>query len=212
MNAQKVYFGLIAILVLLIGGIGTILYFGNNLLQSRANKLVEAKLDSSVSEELERSYIKASKDLETYKNLGETLALILPKDKDQARAVRELYKIADETNISIDSIRFPNSTLGQKIAAAPAASGSTATPTTPATSTITQAKPVDGIQGVQGIDIDISAIGRSGNTIPYDNMIRFLQGVELNRRSMQVKRMTVSPSETRSGVTFTATLTIFIKP
>ncbi len=211
MNARKVYFAMITVLVLLIGGIGAILYFGNTLLHTQATKLVDAKLENGASEELERSYIKAGKDLETYKNLGETLARILPKDKDQARAVRELYKIADETSIAIDNVRFPNSTLGQKTPAAtstPATTGSTTTPT----ETITQAKPVDGIQGVQGIDIDISAIGKNGNTISYNNMITFLQKVESNRRSMQVKRITVSPDETRGGVTFAATLTIFVKP
>jgi len=66
--------------------------------------------------------------------------------------------------------------------------------------------------GVLGINIDISLQPVSGKSISYDNMIKFLQKVEANRRSMQIQHISVKADSQNGGVTFDATLTIFIKP
>lgn len=213
MTAKKLYFTLIITICLLIVGAGAMMYFGYSFMKKSSDTLVTAKLDNVAAEEQEVNYLQAKKDLEKYKSLGDLLSYILPKDKDQARAVRELYKIGEETNISVDSIQFPASSLGQKAAATTNATTPT-TNTTPATptTTVTQAKSVEGMTGVLGIDVDITLKPESGNSIPYDNMIKFLQKLELNRRSMQIKKITVKPDAKNGGVTFNVTLTIFIKP
>jgi len=207
MTAKKTYFVMIGVLILFIVGTFATLYFGNSYMKKSATSLVNTKLDNVGSDAEEQTYLQARKDLEKYKSLNDTISKILPKSKDQAQAVKELYRIGDETGIVVDKIQFPVSTLGQKTAAATA-------PTTPATAatTVTQAKAVDGMPGVMGIDIQIGLQPAYGKSITYNNMISFLQKVENNRRSMQIKQIDVQTDTQNGGVTFNLTLTIFVKP
>lgn len=200
MNAQRLNKLLLGLLLLLILATVGMLGFSNILMQRNANKLVEAKLNNISYDSEEQSYLQARKDLEQYASLNEIMQKILPKSKDQAQAVSELYKIGDETGIVVQNIQFPSSNLGQKSSS----SGST--------KTVTQAKAVDGMPGVMGIDITVQLAPVSGDSISYDNMISFLQKAELNRRSMQIKQITVYANTEGSGVTFDITLTIFVKP
>lgn len=208
MTAKRLYFILLASMGLLVVGAGAMVYFGYNFMSKSSDSLVNAKLENIAIEEQEINYAKARKDLEKYEDLGVLLRDVLPKEKDQALAVRELYNIGDETNISVDSIQFPASSLGQK----PATTAGGTTPTTTTNSTVTQAKAVEGLSGVLGIDVELTLKPKSGTSIPYDNMIQFLQKVELNRRSMQIKKITVTPDAKNGGLTFNITLTIFVKP
>lgn len=203
MTAKKVYFMMIGLLALSIIGAAAMLYFGNSLMHKNANKLVSAKLNNVSADTEEQAYLQDRKDLEKYSSLNATIQKILPKTKDQAQAVKELYQIGAETGIVIDKIQFPASTLGQSI---------TATTAGAAASAVTQALPVTGMPGVLGIDIDIGLLPASGKSISYDSMIKFLQKVEANRRSMQIKNISVQADTQNGGITFNATLTIFVKP
>lgn len=217
MTAKKTFYLMIGLLGLLVIGAFVGIYFGNKFMKNSANSLVSTKLDNIASDDEEQTYLQSRKNLEKYKSLSETVAKVLPKSKDQAQAVKELYRIGDETGIVIDKIQFPTSTLGQKIAAAatPAATDKKSddtTPVTPAAPSVTQAKPVVGMPGVMGIDVQIGLQPAYGKSISYDNMIRFLQKVENNRRSMQIKQINVHADPINGGVTFDTTLTIFVKP
>jgi hypothetical protein len=214
MNPKRMFFALIAGLVLTVGLVGGAMYFGYTSMKASSNSLVNAKLDTMLAEEKEKTFIKAKKDLEKYKGLSETLQKILPKDKDQARAVRELYKISDEAGVSIVSITFPSSTLGARTAAPPASTeaSKTATSSSVAQSTVSQAAPVSGLPGVQGIDLELSVEGQNDNFTQFSRMVTFLQKVEQNRRSMQIKKITVTPDDATRNVKFELTVTIFVKP
>lgn len=210
MTAKKLYFSMIGLLVVFIIAAGAMIYFGTSFMKKSSESLVNAKLDNYAAEEQERNFVKAKKDLEKYKDLSALVAKILPKDKDQARAVSELYKMAAESNISIDKIQFPSSTLGQKVTTPTTgsdASKTTTTPTTP-TNTVTQAKAVEGLKSVLGIDIEIA----SGKNLKYEDMIKFLQKIESNRRSMQVKKIVVHPDLEKNVLNFEVTITTFVKP
>ena len=196
MSAKKLNTIMIVLLVLLIVATGGGLIFGNRLLKNSADALVQAKLDNIVYDGEEQAYLQARQDLDRYAELNEIVQKILPKSKDQAQAVSELYKIGDETGIIIASVQFPSSNLGQKTS-----SGG-----------VTQAKAVEGMPGVLGIDITVQLEPAGGPSISYNNMISFLQKVELNRRSMQIKQITVYADTVNGGVTFDLTLTIFVKP
>ena len=200
---------MIALLCVLIVGAGAMIYFGSSFMKKKSNSLVEAKLDSYTTEQKEKTYLQARKDLEKNKDLNDLVAKILPKEKDQAKAVSELYKIASESGITIDKIQFPSSTLGQKavVATGTSATQSSSTPAA-AAAVVTQAKAVEGLKSVMGIDIDIY----SGKSMKYDNMITFLQKIELNRRSMQVKKITVTPDLEKNVLSFNVTVTTFVKP
>jgi hypothetical protein len=217
MNAKKLFFIFSASVVLL--GLLMIfsVYVSKNMLAKKSQDLIAAKLDKDFTEEKERVYVKAQKDLDTYKDLESTLAKIIPKDKDQARAVRELYKISEESNVAISSIEFPASTLGVKKPAAKANNNASAASNTAKPSTnagITQAEDIAGLPGVKGIEvtIEVGSTLESYEFTGYSNMIRFLEGVEKNRRNMQIKQVSVTPDEETGQVKFKVVLTIFVKP
>lgn len=212
MTAKRLFYALVGVLIFFIAGSIATLYFGNMFMKKSSNSLVNSKLDNIQADAEELTYLQSRKDLEKYSDLNATIAKVLPKTKDQALAVSELYKIGDETGIVINRIQFPNSTLGQKVAKPSAGSSTNQSATTPATPSVTQAKAVDGITGVLGIDIDIGLQPARGLSISYDNMIKFLQKVEANRRNMQIKDISVHADVKNGGVTFDATITIFVKP
>ena len=197
MNAKKTYFLLLGLLLASIVGAIAAIFIGNMIMQKSSDNLVKAKLDSIGADTEEQTYLQARKNLERYSTLNETISQVLPKSKDQAQAVKALYQIGDETGIIVSNIQFPTSTLGQK---------------STAVGSVTQAKAVTGMPGVQGIDISIELLPASGKSISYANMIKFLQDVELNRRNMQIKQISVNADVINSGVTFKLTLTIFVKP
>jgi len=202
MTAKKAYFIILTILILAIIGIGGSMYAGTMVVKKTSDKLIQTKLDNIGLDTQEQQFLQSRKVLDKYKTLNQTISKILPKNKDQALAVKELYQIGDETGIVVSKIQFPTSTLAK----------SKATSTQSSTKTVTQAKQVAGMTGVLGIDISISLQPANGKSISYDNMLKFLQKVELNRRNMQIKNITVNADTINGGVTFELTLTIFVKP
>lgn len=211
MTPKRFYFVMIGVFGLGLLAIGATIYFGNSFLQKSSAALVDTKLENKVGEEKERIYIQAKKDLVTYKELGTTIAKVLPKTKDQALAVQELYRIGDETGIVITGIRFPTSTLGVKAATA-TNTGAAATTPLPAQSSVTQSKAVEGIQGVLGIGVDLELAPARGKTISYEQMLDFLDKIQQNRRSMQITKVTVTPDIKNGGVDASLSVRIFVKP
>lgn len=206
-NFNKIMIGL---LCLVITGSAAMLYFGNLLMSKSSGKLITSKLNNIGFDAEEQNYLQARKDLETYSSINQTLQKILPKSKDQAQAVNELYKIGDETGIMIESIQFPSSNLGSK--SSTKSTGSSSSSSSSSVGAISQAKAVEGMPGVLGIDVSVSLLPTKGKSISYDSMISFLQKVEQNRRNMQIKQITVYADTINGGVTFDLTLTIFVKP
>jgi hypothetical protein len=196
MTAKNIHKLLMIMLILLIVIAASALIFSNYMMRKSTDKLIQAKLDNIGFDSEEQTYLQARKDLDEYAALNEIIQKILPKSKDQAQAVSELYKIGDETGITIASIQFPSSSLGEK---------------STNSNSVTQAKAVDGMPGVMGIDIAIELQPATGASISYANMISFLQKIEVNRRSMQIKQITVNADTVNGGVTFNVTLTIFVK-
>lgn len=200
MNAKRFYYVLVSSLVLLVVGAGAMVYFGTMLMKKTSQTLVDAKLTNLANDTEEANYTQAKKNLLQYSTLSDLVTKILPHDKDQAQAVSEIYKIGSDTGVAITKIEFPSSTLGQK---ATATSG-TATPS----GAVTQAKAVEGLKSVLGIDINITA----NNDTTYNQMINFLQKIESNRRSMQIKKISVRPNAEKNVLNFDLTVTIYVKP
>lgn len=223
MNSKQFFFVLIAVIVLLVGGGAATLYFGNKILSQQSTKLVDLKLESQLLNSQQTALQTANKDILTYSKLETIAKTIVPQDKDQARAVREIVKIAEDSGVKLKSITFPSSTLGQAPAAKPAApptdnnaqSPTTAAPATPpaaaATPTISQVKPVDGIAGIYVMEINI----QSDDTKPiaYNTFINFLKRLEQNRRTAQVANIAIQPKQPENVLlTFTLTVNLYIRP
>lgn len=179
--------------ILLVGSI----IVGNSLLQHKADSLLSSKIKIKVLDEQQQALLKAKQELSRYADLEQTAAAVVPQDKDQAKTVREIIKIADDAAVPISSVTFPSSTLGQK--------GSQKN------AKVSQAKPVAGMTGVFQIPINIQS--NLDQPTPYANLIDFLQKLEQNRRTAQVSEINVQPyPKDPSKITFTITINVFVKP
>src|SRR5689334_4061609 len=112
MNSKRVFFVMIGIVGFLVLASVAVVVLGNGLLHKRAERLNQLKVDNRLLEEQQTALGQANKDIQKYSDLEKLAKSIVPQDKDQARAVREILKIAEDSGIPLSSISFPSSTLG----------------------------------------------------------------------------------------------------
>ncbi len=218
MTVKRTHILMIVLLSMTFVGIFGAIFLGNKLLSTQSNKLIEQKINNKGLENQKRVLNKAQQDIQKYKNLEEITQAIVPRDKDQARAVREIITLATESKISIQSITFPSSNLGTKVQQ-PKATESTEgsgqdnkqTPATPPANPISQAIPVKDIDGLYSLEINIVPEGN----VDYYRFIDFLAKLEKNRRTSQVTSISIMPkssSKQNPQLSFTLTINIFLKP
>lgn len=206
MNSKRLYYVLIALIVLISGSGVAAVYFGNKILAKQTTKLTDLKVEANTLEDVQSSLTKAKKDIVAYSDIEKVVKTVIPQEKDQARTVREIVKIAAESNITLSSIGFPSSSLGNKAAAG----GSGATAPTASTSGDTQTKKVDGISNVERLEITLAS--DTAKPVLYSNFITFLSKLEQNRRTSQVGSINIIPNtDKRDYLTFTMTLNVYIK-
>lgn len=210
MTSKRVFFimsGVVGLFAL--ANVGAVVG-GNLMLQKKSQDLTSLKLDSRVLDEQQNSLKQAKKDIQKYSDLESIAKSVVPQDKDQAEAVREIVKIANDNGIVLSTISFPASTLGQIVPKATSGTGNT-TPSVSATPGITQVQPVQGITGVFSLQINIQQ--EPTRPVSYTKLISFLTALEQNRRTAQVTNVVVTPSgQDRSLLTFSLTLITYIKP
>lgn len=213
MNSKRFFFVMCGVVGLLCVASIAAVVLSNNMLAKKTSRLTDLKLENRVLEEQKISVLQAQKDIEKYAELERIAKQIVPQDKDQARAVREIVQIAQSSGISIASVSFPSSSLGAT--PAPAAKpaegegGSTEAPK-PTTPPVTQVKPVDGISGVYQLEITVQS---SQDTATFTKLVDFLKKLELNRRTSSVSNITITPNtNNRSLLSFTMTINVYIKP
>lgn len=206
-----------------------ILRYATNWLTTSSQELMSLRTEVAELDKKQSDLERAKKSLTDNASEVATLSLVLPEDKDQARVVQEIYSIADQSNVKIDSVGFPSSTLGAQTApkvvaptettTAPSTSA-TSTPAEPVkpTKTVSQATPVKEIPGVQSIELSIGAITSKDTSIKgvrYDEMMALIRLIERNRRTMQIRSIGIGQSESVSGqptYNLTLSLVIFIQP
>lgn len=207
------YFVMIGFVTLLAALNFGAVFGANQILSQKSAKLSDLKLESAVLDEQQSSLSQSKKDVDNYAELEAIANTIVPKDKDQAAAVREIVNIASSHGIKFASISFPASTLGQtqtSTSTTGSTEGSSNTTVAPK-SPVTQVQPVEGISGVYSLLITV----QQDTTAPitYDNFIGFLHDLEQNRRTAQVSTVTVQPNPgDRNLITFNLTLNAYIKP
>ncbi len=212
MTPKKAFFitlgSLVFVVILTIGGV----VMGTSLLKKKSAELVELKLQDKLIEEQQIALIQANKDIEKYEELESIAKAIVPQDKDQAKTVRELTAIAEQSRIKINSITFPDSSLGTAQAApAPTTTSDGATPAPPKVQTpaISQVKPVSGINGLYELEVTI-AVNQIAPT--FNQLIDFLGRLEQNRRTAHVTAISINPGPNRNLVEFDLTMSVFVKP
>lgn len=216
MTSKRVFLLMLLLLGIATTGLIGSVVFGDQMLQRKAKKLTDLKIENAVIDAQQTALVKAKKDIATYTELNKIAKQIVPQDKDQARAVREIITIAQQSGVGVKSITFPASNLGQS---APAASGSTdgtsktgeSADSKNATPPVSQVRPVDGITGVYQLELSVNT--DASKPITYVQLIDFLGRLEQNRRTAQITNLSIQPSATnRNQLTFNVQLTIYIKP
>lgn len=201
MSPKRFYYIMIGVVSLL--GLGIILSAtqGNSVLGKQSNKLLRLKTDNQVLDAEQVSLTKAKKDVQKYSLLQQQAQAIVPQDKDQAEAVREIVNIAAAKGVKIAAITFPASSLG--------GIGGTAAP-------LAKTTPLTQVQssGIAGVFVMPITIDHDTNSpISYETFISFLGALEQNRRTAQVSSVTIQPaSHNASLLTFNLIVNVYLKP
>ncbi len=214
MNSKRLFYVLCGTLIALFVGLIAGTYGVNSLLTSQATKLTNLKAKSLALDQQRVSLTKAKQDLKTYANLEKIAQAVVPEDKNQAEAVREIVNIAGANGIGLTAINFPASTLGLS-ATGTTTAPSAAKPVAPSANSkangLSQLQPVKNIPGVYLLTITVQ--GDPNRPVPYDRFINFLSALEHNRRTAQVSTITIQPNASnRTMLTFTLSLNEYIKP
>jgi hypothetical protein len=158
-------------------------------------KASETSLNNQLSE-LDTAKANVAK----YGPLAELAESIVPRDKNQAEAVREIVNIAQKNNIRVGSIAYPQSSLGsptQKNAGAKI--------------NLSQLTPIKGLSGVYQLQITVSS--DVNYPITFKQLIRFLRSLEDNRRTSQVSNIKLDPdADQKDKLSFTISINEYIKP
>jgi Na+-translocating ferredoxin:NAD+ oxidoreductase RnfG subunit len=200
MSSKKFHYLLLGILALVCIGIVGGAYLANSALKTSAKDLLDQKALGKALDAQKQQLAKDKRDIEKYRELNEIAQKIVPQDKDQAEAVRQIVKIAADSNIPhLSSVTFPSSTLGGTNGKATRGSN------------LTQLTAVKGISGVFTLPITVQV--NEASAVPYSTLIKFLQGLEANRRTSQVSNINVTPKADSPGlVSFTLVIEEYIKP
>lgn len=203
MNSKRLFFILLAAILLLFGGLFASAYYANSYLQKSSEQIVEKRAQVSQLERQQQSLVKAKKEVATYRELSEIAKSVVPQDKDQAQTVREIVNIAASNGIRLGSVTFPSSTLGT---AKPGSKSKTTT-----NSNLSQLTPVPDMKGVYNLQIIVTS--DSQTPVTYNRFVSFLDDLEHNRRTALVNNINITPSKENPGtLTFTLTLDEYIKP
>jgi hypothetical protein len=163
------------------------------MLQSKSNQLATSRALASQLSTQQTGLQKSKHDIARYSDLEKITKAIVPQDKDQAQAVREITNIASANNISLTTISFTSSTLGS---------------TKPSLSQLT---PVANIPGVYNLQITIG--NNANNTVTFNQLDAFLRGLENNRRTAAVSSLSIQPqANSANRLTFTLIINTYIKP
>jgi hypothetical protein len=218
-SSKRLYFGLVAIVCLLLVGLVAGAYGANSLLSARATKLTNLKAKDQALNQEQLSLVQAKKDIKKYASLEQITQAVVPEDKDQAEAVREIVNIAATNGISLATITFPESTLGNTTTTATGVSApASATPAPSAAALLnsnatklSQLQPVKNIPGVYDLQINVQS--DPNGPVAYNSFINFLSALEHNRRTAQISTITLQPDSDNSNMlTFALTLNEYIKP
>lgn len=213
MSSKKLYYILVSTVCLLVVGLGAGAYGASTVLTNQSKSLTDARSKAAALEQQQTKLAAARTSIEKYQEIGQIARSIVPQDKDQAQAVREIVKLANENGVKLGTITFPSSTLGGTAVTTP--SSSTATqpkpdPNAPATK-LSQLIPAPGLSGVYVLKITVQS--DTANPTTYDKFVKFMSALENNRRTALVSSIALQPdSKSPDNVGFTLTIDEYIKP
>lgn len=202
-NSKQAFFGLLGLAVLLIVATVGLTYAGLGMLKNKGNELVKLKEEQEVLKNRQTALTAAERDIKDYSELEKISKAIVPQEKDQARTVREIVAIADQSGIPLEAVQLPASTLGAK-----KSTGSSKTGGDPDK---TQLLAVPGTAGLYTMEITVQSASKQ--PVTYSRILTFLEKLEQNRRTAHVTNISIQPEkDNRNLMTFTVMLNVYIKP
>jgi hypothetical protein len=195
---------------------------GLSALGNESKMVVDLKLKNQTADAQLTNLAVSKQEVEKYSYFKTVASTVIPNDKNQAEAVLEIFRLASQSGINIQSITFPNSSLGLTTGGAAASSSSVSTPAAAATPStqkiISQSTPVTGIPGLYSVQLIITPVTGSqlaaDQQVTYPKMLDFLSRIENNRRTAQITQVNIQPlaATGSSQINFSLTVNIFIKP
>ncbi len=200
MTPKKLYYLLLVCLALTIAGLLSSGFIANGLLTKKAATLSKLKAEVENQSDLQVALSRNKRELRTYEPLNQVAKAIVPQEKDQAITVREISRMATESNIQkLSSITFPASSLG----------GTSASSSAPGNK-LSQLTPIKGLSGVSLLPITVSLSSSTPTT--YGDFISFLSKLEQNRRTAQVTSINITPDASDpSRISFTLVINKYVK-
>lgn len=211
MNSKKLHFILLGIIALLFAGLIGGAYGINSLLVKQSDDLQQLKATSLALEQQKTGLIKAKADIQKYADLEKITKAIVPEDKNQAEAVREIVKIAEQNNVKLASISFPASSLGSGASKPGVNKITTPNSGSKNTKSLSQLVALKNVPGVYQLVIQVES--ETNSPVTYSSFIGFLDDLEHNRRTSQVSSVSIEPQATnRNLLSFNLTLNGYVKP
>lgn len=213
-HSKHVYLLMIALIFLLTVGLFGSAYGIQGLLQTKSTELVGLKAKLLAVNEQQGGLVQAKKDIITYNDLYKIAKVVVPENKNQAEAVRQIVKLAANNSVRLGSISFPSSSLGNGSQAA--ATGTTpapalTSPSSAAGAALSQLTPVLAAPGVYVLQINVNS--DSNYPASYSQLINFLAALEQNRLTAQVTSLNITPDPNNPNrFSFILTLNSYIKP
>lgn len=175
MSALQLRNILLTCVILLLGGIGTLIYFASGFLHEETVTTTHARIDAELGEQ----------DIDKLKNLEKVLATNTAsiQKADQIVSESKQYEYQDQI---VNDINAYAARTGVKIIGYDF--GTAATTTTPAVAT-TPTTPQ--VSGVKTLNVTLSL----QSPMPFDNYLRFVKAIEKNLTKMQVSGINISPDD-----------------
>jgi hypothetical protein len=211
MNSKRVFFIMLGGIVIIVGLCAAGIYFANKMILDEGKTLKEYKLQDSVTKNQTTILQQAIKDIKEYEELEKIAKAVVPQEKDQARTVLELVNLAQESQVSIVSVTFPESELGNINKNIKSTDNDDKAAKNTSTGNTSQLTPLKNLKGVYTMEIKVESDTKQ--PVSFDKLISYLQKLEKNRRTAQVTSIDIIPEDNdRSLITFTLTLNSFVKP
>lgn len=228
MSSKRAYLLMIGLLVLSVLGVLGGVYGVNSILSSQSGKLADTKAHLAALNQEQLELTQAKKDIATYRDLYNISQVVVPQSKNQAQAVRQIADLAAKNSINLQSITFPESSLGSTSSNTSTTGTATVKPSTAGASatsganpSLSQLKPVPQIPGVYDLELVVASSTDSNHLATYPELINFLSALEQNRLTALVSKIAIAPDSTASVTksttapslfSFVLTLDIYINP
>lgn len=212
-NIRWMLIGSIGLLLLLFIAIST---FGTSMISSKSRHIADLKAREELATAQLSRLFAAQKEIERYSYFNEVAKAIIPSDKNQAQAILDISTFALQSGFEIESITFPNSTLGQRAAKPATTQNAAETEAKTTAAAISQAKPFPGVTGLYILPITVAPQNgqqvADNKKVNFPKLYEFLSRLERNRRTAQISEVTLTLDDNSPELNFELDMNVFLKP